>query len=135
VENVTQRPLELILARNLLSSLATPAFLVNQPGDMIFFNEAAGVLLGQRFEECGARAGQDWVETFGPFDEQGLPIPVEEQPLTRALRSNHPGHARHRIRTLAGDEHLVEVTGLPIVGTGGFQGAMVFFWPTQDARP
>ena len=44
-----QRPLELILARNLLSALSTPAVLVNHQGDVLFYNEAAGALLGRRF--------------------------------------------------------------------------------------
>ena len=49
MDRSAQRPLELILARNLLSSLSTPGFLVNRPGEMIFYNEAAGALLGVGF--------------------------------------------------------------------------------------
>ena len=41
-----QKPLELILARNLLSSISTPAFLVSDHGTLMFYNEAAGALLG-----------------------------------------------------------------------------------------
>ena len=93
MEGSTQRPLELILARNLLSTLSTPAFLVNRPGDLVFYNEAAGVLIGRRFEEQGAMAASEWVETFGPIDGNDRPIPIEDQPLTTALRSNRPGHA------------------------------------------
>jgi PAS domain-containing protein len=133
VDRPAQRPLELILARNLLSSLFTPAFLVNRPGDMIFFNGAAGALLGRTFEETGPMSAQDWLETFGPFDAQGDPIPIEDQPLTPALRANRAAHSRHRIRSLGGREHDVEVTGLPIIGADGFHGAMVFFWTTAEA--
>jgi PAS domain-containing protein len=135
VERSAQRPLELILARNLLATLSTPAFLVNQPGDIVFYNEAAGVVLGRRFEESGAMSAQDWVETFGPIDDNGNPIPVEEQPLTGALRRNRPGHSRHRIRSLGGGEHMVEVSGVPVIGADGFMGAMVFFWIAGEAGP
>ena len=128
MERSTQRPLELILARNLLSTLSTPAFLANRPGDIVFYNEAAGIVLGRRFEENGAMSAQDWVETFGPIDDDGRPIPVEEQPLTHALRRNRPGHSRHRIRSANGSEHMVEVSGVPVIGGDGFVGAMVFFW-------
>ena len=124
----TQRPLELILARNLLSTLSTPAFLANRPGDIVFYNEAAGLLLGRRFEESGAMSAADWVEAFGPFHDDGRPIPVEEQQITLALRRNRPAHARHRIRSLHGTEHVVEVSGVPVIGADGFVGAMVFFW-------
>jgi PAS domain-containing protein len=132
VEGRTQRPLELILARNLLSTLSTPAFLVNRPGDLVFYNEAAGSLLGRRFEERGTLSAQEWVDTFGPLDDDGTPIPVEQQPLTAALRHNRPGHARHRIRSLGGAEHMVEVSAVPVIGADGAQGAMVFFWLAED---
>jgi PAS domain-containing protein len=135
VQPSTQRPLELILARNLLSSLFTPAFLANRAGDIIFYNEAAGALLGRRFEESGVMSAQDWLNTFGPVDEQGDPIPIEDQPLTRALRANRPAHAHHRIRSLGGEEHDIQVTGLPIIGADGFHGATIFFWPTAEAAP
>jgi PAS domain-containing protein len=129
-----QRPLELILARNLLSCLSTPAFLVNRPGDIVFYNEAAGALLGRRFEETGAMSAGDWLNDFGPLDERGEPIPIEEQPLTIALRANRAAHARHRIRSLGGAVHEVEVSGLPLIGVDGFRGAMVFFWVAGEAR-
>jgi PAS domain-containing protein len=130
---VTQ-PLELILARNFLSSLSTPALLVNQPGDIIFHNEAAGALLGRRFEETGTMSAAEWSATFGPLDERGQAIPVEDQPLTRALRRGRPGHAGHRIRSATGAEHDIEASALPIIGTGGFEGAMVLFWPIREER-
>jgi PAS domain-containing protein len=128
VDTPSQRPLELILARNLLSSLSTPAFLANRSNDIIFYNEAAGALLGRRFEESGAMSAAEWVNDFGPLDERGEPIPVEEQPVTVALQANRAAHARHRIRSLGGAVHDVEVSGMPIIGASGFHGAMVFFW-------
>jgi PAS domain-containing protein len=128
VERSAQRPLELILARNLLSALSTAAFLVNGPGDIVFYNEAAGTLLGRRFEEKGAMSAQDWLDAFGPIDDDGNAIPLEQQPLTMALRANRPAHARHRIRSLTGAEHTVDVSGLPVMSADGFQGAMVFMW-------
>ena len=133
MEASAQRPLELILARNLLASLSTAAFLVNQPGDVVFYNDAAGALLGRRFEETGALSAEEWVSAHGPIDEHGEPIPVEEQPLTIALRRNRAAHARHRIRSHGGGEHEIEVSALPVIGSGGFQGAMIFFWVIDGA--
>jgi PAS domain-containing protein len=128
-----QRPIELILARNLVSSLSTPAFLASGPGEIIFYNEAAGAILGQRFEETGKMSPEEWTSTFGPFAEDGRPIPLEQQPLTMALRANRAGHAVYCIRSRSGVERKVEASGLPIVGVDGFQGAMVFFWPVDEA--
>ena len=129
------RPLELILARNLLSSLSTPAFLADRSNDIIFYNEAAGALLGRRFEESGTMSAEQWLNDFGPLDERGEPIPVRDQPLTIALRANRAAHARHQIRSLGGTLHDVEVSGMPLIGTDGFHGAMVFFWVAGGLAP
>lgn len=129
----SQKPLELILARNFLASLSTPAFLVSGPGDMLFYNEAAGALLGRRFEGNAQISADEWLSTFGPFDPTtGDPIPLEQQAITKSLRANRPAHAKARIRSLDGTEHDIAVSALPIVGGDGFTGAMVFFWPDPD---
>lgn len=125
-----QKPLELILARNLLSALSTPAFLVDGDGRIVFFNEAAGGMFGARFEETGPITHDRWRAQVGPFDSHGEPIPFMELPLTRALRDGVPGHQRHLLRP-SGDAAPCEyeVSGFPLVATGGgFRGAMVFFW-------
>ena len=127
------RPLQLILARNLLSSLSTPAFLVDAAGDVLFFNEAAGGMLGRRYEETGRMLAGEWTATFGPFDDDGAPIPFDNLPLTAALRGNRPAHAGFRIRSATGVEHQIEASALPIIGDTNFHGAMVVFWPVGEA--
>jgi PAS domain-containing protein len=134
-ENVAHRPLELILARNLLTSLSTPAFLADEDGALVFYNEAAGALLGLSFEESGKMAPEEWSAMVGPFDSKGDPIPVEDLPVTRALRAGRPWHTEYRIRSTSGEEHDIECSGLPIVATEGQQGAIVFFWPKDGAVP
>src|SRR5437016_571303 len=127
-----QKSLELILARNLLSSVSTPAFLIGAAGEVVFFNEAAGGILGQRFEETGPMAAERWTSMFGPLGSDGQPVPYDKLPLTVALRANRPAHKLMTIRSFKGEDHEIEASALPIVGTGGFFGAMVFFWPTTD---
>jgi PAS domain-containing protein len=124
-----QKPLELILARNFLTSLTTPAFLVGGDGELLFYNEAAGGLLGVSFEEVGRMEAAEWGQSFGPFDPEGMAIPYDELPVTLALRDGRPAHAEHRIRSMRGTDHQIEVSALPIVAEGGQEGAMVFFWP------
>jgi PAS domain-containing protein len=129
-----QKPLELILARNLLSSISTPAFLVDAEGTLVFFNEAAGALVGRRFEETGALGPREWGEAFGPIDDDGEPIPWDRIPLTLALQHGRPMHSRMNIHSATGDVHDIEVSALPIVGTEGFRGAMAIFWPVASAK-
>jgi len=127
-----QKPLELILARNFLSSLATPAFLVDTPGTLIYFNDAAGSLLGKRFEETGPMSAIEWGAQFGPFASDGKPIPLDELPVTIALREGCPAHATFTIRAADETEHEIEVSALPIVASDSSKGAIVVFWPVGE---
>ena len=127
---MTQRPLELILARNLMSALSTPAFLVDEGGLLVFYNEAAGMLLGKRFEELGTVGPQEWGSLFGPFDESGEPIPYDDLPIVRAIRAGRPAHAEMTVRSTDGTEHDVEVSAFPILTAHGSQGAIAVFWPS-----
>jgi PAS domain-containing protein len=129
-----QKPLELILARNLLTSISTPAFLVDEGGSLLFYNEAAGALLGIPFEEAGRMEAHEWGTRFGPFGSDGKRIPFEELPLTIALREGRPSHASFRIRSAQGDEHDIEVSALPITAEEGPSGAMAIFWPIGDQQ-
>ena len=127
---VTQRPLELILARNLMSALSTPAFLVDEGGLLVFYNEAAGLLLGKRFEELGTVGPREWGSLFGPFDESGAPIPYDDLPIVKAVRAGRPAHAEMTVRSTDGSSHDVEVSAFPILTAHGSQGAIAVFWPS-----
>ena len=127
-----QRPLELILARNLLCSITTPAFLVGEGGTLLFYNEAAGAMLGRRFEDTSVLAADDWTSEFGPLDREGDAIPFEQIPATMALRSNRPYHGRFAIRGAGGQRMEVAASAIPIVGPGGATGAIVIFWPVEE---
>jgi PAS domain-containing protein len=131
---VSQRPLELILARNLMSALSTPAFLVDEGGLLVFYNEAAGMLLGKRFEELGTVGPQEWGSLFGPFDENGEPIPYDDLPLVAAVRNGRPAHANFEISSADGARHSVEVSAFPILTPHGSQGAIAVFWPTASSN-
>jgi PAS domain-containing protein len=126
-----QRPIELILARNLMTGLSTPAFLVDEDAVVVFYNEAAGKLLGRRFEESGRMRPEEWTTAFGPISSAGDPMSVEELPLTMALRGGRPAHHRLRIQSLDDTEHEIEVSAIPIVTTEGTRGAIAIFWPVE----
>ena len=129
-----QRPLELILARNLLTSLSTPAFLVDGEAQLLFYNEAAGALLGRSFEDTGRLESAEWRSTFGPFSNGDQPLADEENPLTEMLRAGRPGHASFVIHSANGTKHGIEASGFPLVGPNDAEsGAMILFWPTEDA--
>jgi PAS domain-containing protein len=132
---VSQKPLELILARNLMSALSTPAFLVDEGGLLVFFNEAAGTLLGKGFDEVGHVGPTEWGGLFGPYDAAGETIPYEELPVVRAVRAGRPAHASFGVRAFDGQVHAVECSAFPILTAHGSQGAIAIFWPVEEGLP
>jgi PAS domain-containing protein len=117
-----------------MSALSTPAFLVDQGGVLVFYNEAAGSLLGKRFEELGTVGPEEWGNMFGPFDEAGEPIPYDELPLVVAVRNGRPAHADFEIRSTDGALHTVEASAFPILTAHGSQGAIAVFWPSGTSN-
>jgi len=126
-----QRPIELIQARSLIASLSTAAFLVDEAGTLLFYNEAAGELLGMPFEDAGEMPPDDWGSRFRPREPDGRELSVDELPLTVALRDGHPGHAAMEITGADGEDHRIAVSAIPIRGRGGQHGAFAIFWPAS----
>jgi PAS domain-containing protein len=126
-----QHPVELIMARGFAANLITPAFLVDRAGTLIFFNEAAGGLLGVAFEEMGELAAEDWGSRFEPMDLDGAPLALEQLPLSIALAEERPVHGRLRIRSAKGQIRDIEATAFPVVGVGGHAGALAIFWDSS----
>ncbi len=126
-----EQPLELILARNLITIVSLPALLFDVDGQVVFYNDAAAEVIGSPFEEIGTMPREQWNARFGPFDEDGDQVPSEQLPLTIALREGRPAYARYRIH---GDNGLTEVEAgaLPLVGPAGYRGAILIFWPVPD---
>jgi PAS domain-containing protein len=123
-----QHPVEVIMARGLMSNLTTPAFLVDNGGTLIFFNVAAGELLGVRFEEAGPMAPDDWGGRFTPTTVDGRPLPLGELPLAIAMNEARPAHRLMRIVSAVGEEQDIEVTAFPIVGRTGQSASLAIFW-------
>ena len=129
-----QKPLELILARNLLTSLSTPAFLVDESGALIFYNEAAGAMLGISFEEQGRMPAEEWSHAVVPSGGRG-PDPDRGAPDHQGSSPGPPRTRRVTVRSAKGEDYEIESTALPIVAEGGQEGAMIFFWPrTNDTE-
>jgi len=126
----SQKPLELILARNLLTSISTPAFLLDDEAAVVFYNEAAAALLGRSFEDAGRMEAEQWTQAFGPFDVGGSPVEVDALATTDAIRHGRPMHATFTIKVAGGRQQSIEASAFPIVASeAGSSGAMVLFWP------
>ncbi len=128
------RPVELLLMRQLASYLSTAIFLIGPDGSVLFFNEPAARMIGRRFEEAEQMSAEEWSALLEPTDETGAPIGVGERPMVIAARRQLPTHRRFSIRGLDGVPHSVEGLALPLVANSGRRlGAVGIFWERGDS--
>jgi PAS domain-containing protein len=126
-----QRPIEVILTRQLASTLAMPVFLVDPDGTLVFYNEPAEAVLGMRFEETGEMPAAEWASLWSPFAEDGSPLGPERLPLMIAVAERRPAHGDFWIRGLDGTRRHIEATAFPLMRlTDEVLGAVVIFWET-----
>jgi len=124
-----QHDLFLILARDLTSRLATPAFVVDAEGTLQYFNEAAEPVLGRTYAEAGQLRAGEWAAQWDPRDPEGRLVPLEDLPLGVALREGRPTHRPVRITGGDGLVRDLEVTALPLCPREDLVvGAIAFFW-------
>jgi PAS domain-containing protein len=132
-ENVAHRPLELILARNLLTNISIPAFLVDNRGGLLFYNEGAESLLGMPLQQARNMDPEEWRARFGPFDSARERIPFEEEPTTIALREGRPVHVPLYIRSADGEVQPIEVSAFPLATSEETTGVIGIFWRTEES--
>jgi PAS domain-containing protein len=133
---MSQKAIELILMRQLASSLAMPIFLVDPSGSLLFYNEPAEQLLGSRYDETGEMSMKEWSSLFAPIGEDGSTLPGEALPLNIALHKHRAAHLAFWIRGLDGVSRKIGATAFPLEGQGGRQlGAVGIFWEEVACRP
>jgi PAS domain-containing protein len=131
---MAQMPVELILFRQLATSLAVPVVLVDEGGDIVFLNEAAERILGVRLEDFDALPFATWTTAFRPRDEAGVTVPPDDLPLVVAVTERRPAHGPLVIYGADGVERTIEVTAFPLEGgRGRLLGGVAMFWETGRA--
>jgi len=127
-----QPEIEMILMRQLASCLGMPILIVDPNGDLLFFNEAAEQILGRRFEETGTIRRGEWSCLFQPTNDDGSPVPREEQPLYIATEQRRPAYRRSWIRGLDGRMRQVEGIAFPMLASENrCLGATGIFWEVE----
>jgi PAS domain-containing protein len=123
------KPIQIILARQLASSLAMPILIVDTEGTLIFYNEPAEVILDQRFEETGEMPAGEWSRLFAVADEARNPIAQENRPMMMALSERKPFSRTVWLQCGHREWRHVNITAFPLIGEGGqFLGAQMIFW-------
>jgi len=124
-----QQEIEIILVRQLASYLAMPIFVVDPEGTLLFYNEPAEPILGRRFEETGEMPMSEWLTSFEPTDEGGMPLAPTEDPLGIALAEQRPAHGVLWLHGLDNVRRHIEATCFPLIGQANrYLGAVAIFW-------
>ena len=124
--------LALILAREFASNLATPIYIADADGTLVYFNEAAERISGRSFAETEQMSIRQWAGLLRPRSVDGLPLQHEEMPGGIAFNERRPAHAPLRIVGLDGVEREIATTAFPLFGPdGAFHGITVIFWEQE----
>ena len=123
------KSLPLILARELASNLATPMFLLDPGGMLVFYNDAAAALLGKPFAEIGEIPSGEFGAALELTTPDGEPIRRRDSPVGRAYFERKPAHQSLIVTTYKGERLAVENTAYPLFGTSGeMHGVFSVFW-------
>ena len=104
-----QKNLVLILAREFASTLATPVFVADADGNLVFYNEPAEIVLGQPFAEAGEMSAEHWADIF--------------------RLERREAHAEFRLTGLDGVRRDISATALPLFARDDqLVGVVALFW-------
>ena len=104
------KSLPLILARELASNLSTAMFLLDATGTLVFFNDAAEIIIGK-------------------------PLRRRDSPAGVAFLELRPAHRVLHVTGYDGTRHLVEATAYPLLGVGdAMHGVVSVFWELDESE-
>lgn len=133
MERTRHKSLLLILARELASNVATPIFVVDPEGTLVYYNEPAEAVLGASFATTGELSFDQWGATWNPRDPDGTAIEPRDLPLAQAFRDKRAAHAPMWISGLDGTDRLISVTSVPLLGAEDeLMGAIAIFWQSPN---
>jgi PAS domain-containing protein len=126
------KSLPLILARELGSNLATPMFLIDAVGTLVFYNEAAELLIGRPFAEVGEIPALEFGEVLELSDSDGSPLRRRDTPAGIAFFERRPAHKLVMATAYDGVRRHVEATAYPLFGAvDDMHGVLTVFWEVR----
>lgn len=134
----TGKSLPLILARELAANLATPMFLMDARGTLVYYNDAAAVLLGRDFGDLGEIPGEEFGTALDMTTPAGERIRLRDSPAAVALFERRPTHATVIASAYDGIRRTYEATAYPLFANESeMHGVLAVFWttPTTEERP
>ncbi|HNR06570.1 MAG TPA: hypothetical protein PKM27_04585 [Saprospiraceae bacterium] len=124
---MSSQDIELILSRQLSEYLAVPMALIDHDGKMVYYNEAAGFILGKHFDEDGEIDLRDWGGRF--FNHEGFTesTDLHEIPFFKVLSVRHLVQGEYYMRNFEEINQKLMIVCVPLVGLSQRElGALIF---------
>jgi PAS domain-containing protein len=123
------KSLPLILAQQLASNLATPMFLMDGRGMLVYYNDAAEQLIGKPFAEMGEIPIEEFGKMLDLSDTDGAPVRRRDTPAGIAFLQRRPAHRRISATSFDGVRRVVDATAFPLFGRDQeMHGVVQVFW-------
>jgi hypothetical protein len=104
-------------------------FLIDATGALVFYNEAAELLIGRSFGELGEMAATDFGAVLELTEPDGTPLRRRDTPAGVAFFDRRPSHRMLVATGYDGVRRKVEVTAYPLFGTtNDMHGVVTVFW-------
>jgi len=124
-----QKSVVLILARELAANVATPIFLIDKDGTLVFYNEPEEAIVGQPFAQVGEMPVADWGASMQPEDADGNKLSRRSIPPGVAFLEQRAAHQEIFITGVDGVRRGIEITAFPLFAKADeFAGAICIFW-------
>ena len=134
MERTAQKSLPLILAREFASNVATPLAVIDEHGNLVYFNEPAERIIGQSHAELGDLPEQEWRARFNAERLDGSAVANDDMPSAVARRLRRPAHETLVYTMLDGQRRTLSVTAIPLLERGeALAGVVVVFWEADEA--
>jgi PAS domain-containing protein len=128
------KSLPLILARELAANLATPMFLIDAAGTLVYYNDAAEQIIGKPFAELGEVTAIEFGAVLELSEPDGTPLRRRDTPAGIAFYQRRATHRALVATGYDGVRRHVQVTAYPLFGTAhDMHGVVNVFW--EGAAP
>jgi hypothetical protein len=110
-------------------------FLIDATGTLVFYNEAAELLIGKPFAELGEIPALEFGEVLQLSDSDGSTLRRRDTPAGIAFFEQRPSHKLVMATGYDGVRRHVEVTAYPLFGAADdMHGVLTVFWEARTPR-
>jgi hypothetical protein len=107
-------------------------FLLDAGGMLVYYNDAAALLLGKPFAELGEIPSGEFGASLNLTTPDGEPLRRRDSPSGVAFYSHRPAHMTVMATAYDGVRREYEATAYPLLGaTGEMHGVVAVFWETE----